>query len=224
MVEPRLLEPSTPEVRVQAASDGKEIAFRIQWDDVSADTVHSVSSFSDACAVQLPAETSADVPAPQMGESGKPVEVTYWRAAWQAMVDGREDSVRALHPGAVADHYPFDAPSLAKGSTEQSDMAKRYAPARSLGNDMAGPRKEPVQDLVGEGPGTLRPAVETRSHGRGAREANGWTVVLVRPLPAGLALGARSQTAFAVWQGSHGEVGARKMRSAWVPLLLEAKP
>ena len=31
-----------------------------------------------------------------------------------------------------------------------------------------------------------------------------------------------SQVAFAVWQGAHGEVGARKMRSAWIPLALEA--
>ena len=47
------------------------------------------AQFPDACAVQLPAKLEPTVPAPQMGEAGKTVEITYWRAAWQAVVDGR---------------------------------------------------------------------------------------------------------------------------------------
>jgi DMSO reductase family type II enzyme heme b subunit len=86
---------------------------------------------------------------------------------------------------------------------------------------MAGPRKQPVQDLVAEGPGSIRPAPETRSVGRGTRTPQGWSVVLSRPLPKGLDPGNRTQVAFAVWQGAHQEVGARKMRSVWVPLLLQ---
>ena len=225
MVEPRLLEPSTTEVQVKAVSDGKSIVFRLSWRDATDDDVANVSRFSDACAVQFPAAVTADVPAPQMGEPGKPVEITYWRAAWQAAVDGREDTIKALEPGASVDHYPFDAPSLAKGSAEQVAMAKRYAPAHALDNPMAGPRSEPVQDLVAEGPGTLRPASETRSSGSGKREAQGgWAVTLIRPLPSGLGAGSRSQVAFALWQGTHGEVGARKMRSAWLPIVVETKP
>jgi hypothetical protein len=30
-----------------------------------------------------------------------------------------------------------------------------------------------------------------------------------------------SQIAFAVWEGAHTEVGARKMRTGWVPLILK---
>jgi hypothetical protein len=156
-----------------------------------------------------------------MGEPGRPVEVTYWRAFWQAMVDGRPDTVAAIHPAAAIDHYPFDAASLPPGSPEQQAMAKRYAPARALGNDMAGPRAKPVEDLVGEGPSTLRPAAATRSDGRGIRTGHGWAVVLARPLPAGVAPDARTQVAFAVWDGEHQEVGARKMRTGWIPLLVE---
>jgi len=222
MVEPRLLEASTRQVDVKAITDGKRVAFRLEWADPSGDDQSDVARFSDGCAVQLPALVKADVPAPQMGETGRPVEIAYWRAGWQAMVDGREDSIKALHPNAAIDHYPFEAPSLEKGSPEQVAMAKRYAPARALENPMAGPRKQPVQDLVAEGPGTLRPAAETRSTGRGIRAPKGWAVTLVRPVPDGLGSpGARSQVAFAVWQGSHGEAGARKMRSAWIPILVE---
>ena len=223
MVEPRLLQPSTADVEVRAVSDGKSIAFRLQWIDATDDDTLKVSHFSDACAVQLPAAVTPDVPAPQMGEMGKSVEITYWRAAWQAMVDGREDSIKALQPGASVDHYPFEAPSLTKGSPDQVAMAKRYAPARALDNPMAGPRTQPVQDLLAEGPGTLHPAAETRSTGSGKREAKGWAVTIVRPLPTGLGVGARSQVAFAVWQGAQGEAGARKMRSAWIPIAVEPK-
>jgi DMSO reductase family type II enzyme heme b subunit len=221
MVEPRLLEPSTDKVQVRALSDGKQIAFRLEWADTTVDDVPGLGRFSDACAVQLPVSIQADVPAPQMGEAQRPVEITYWRAFWQSMVNGREDSIKALFPNATVDHYPFEAASLPPGSEAQREMAQRYAPARALGNDMAGPRTQPVQDLLAEGPGTIRPAAETRSVGRGTRTDHGWSVVLSRPLPNGLEPGRRTQVAFAVWQGAHQEAGARKMRSVWVPLLLQ---
>lgn len=221
MVEPRLLEPSTDKVQVRSLSDGKNIAFRLEWVDPTVNDVPGLGRFSDACAVQLPVSIQADVPAPQMGEPQRAVEITYWRAFWQSMVDGREDTIKALFPNATVDHYPFEAASLQPGSEAQREMAQRYAPARALGNDMAGPRKQPVQDLLAEGPGTIHPAAETHSVGRGTRNDQGWVVVLSRPLPHGLEPGARTQVAFAVWQGAHQEAGARKMRSVWVPLLLQ---
>jgi hypothetical protein len=221
MVEPRLLEPSTDKVQVRAITDGTRVAFRLEWADPTTNDLPGLGRFADACAVQLPERIEADVPAPQMGESGRPVQITYWRAFWQSTVDGRPDTIKALFPNATVDHYPFEAPSLAPGSEPQREMAQRYAPARALGNDMAGPRQRPVQDLVAEGPGTIRPAAETRSEGRGVHDEHGWNVVLSRPLPAGLDPGRRTQVAFAVWQGAHQEAGSRKMRSVWLPLTIE---
>jgi hypothetical protein len=220
MVEPRLLEPSTPAVGVQAVTDGARVAVRLEWVDPTEDNRQAPAEFPDACAVQFPQENRPDVPAPQMGEPGRAVEIVFWRASWQAVVDGRPDTIGALYPNAAVDHYPFDAAPLAPGSDTQRAMAERYAPARALGNAMAGPRTRPVEDLVAEGPGTLRPAA-ARSDGRGARTASGWHVVISRPLPTGLAPGDRTQVAFAVWQGARGEAGARKMRSVWVPLVFE---
>ena len=218
MVEPRLLEASTEKVDVRAITDGTRIVFRLEWTDATRDDVPGVGRFSDACAVQLPVTIQADLPAPQMGETQRPVEITYWRAFWQSTVNGREDSIKALYPNATVDHYPFEAASLEPGSEAQREMARRYAPARALDNPMAGPRQRPVQDLIAEGPGTIRPAPETRSDGNGVRTDKGWAVVLSRPVPAGLDAGTRTQVAFAVWQGAHQEAGARKMRSAWTPL------
>ena len=220
MVEPRLTTPSTREVTVRAVTDGTRVVFRLDWADRTRDDRPATGSFADGCAVQLPAKVEPDVPAPQMGEPGRPVEVAYWRASWQAVVDGRPDTIAAIHPNAVVDHYPFEAAALKPGSPEQHAMAERYAPARALGNDMAGPRARPLEDLVAEGPGTLRPA-PARSEGRGRRTADGWSVVVARPLPEGMAPGRRGQIAFAVWDGANQEAGARKMRSLWIPFAME---
>ena len=152
--------------------------------------------------------------------TGRPVEITYWSAIFQAVVNGRKDDIHAIYPRAKVDHYPFEAAPLQPGSPAQQEMAKRYAPARSLENPMAGPRTVPVQDLVAEGPGTLRPAEKSLSTGSGKHDQSGWTVMVIRPLPNGAHLGGRTQVAFAVWEGSHQEVGARKMRTAWIPLAL----
>jgi len=220
MVEPRLMQGSTSFVRVQAVTDGQKIAFRLTWNDSTLDDVPGPGRFADAVALQMPASTTADVPAPQMGETGRAVEITYWSAIFQAVVNGRKDDIQAIYPRSAVDHYPFEAPSLKPGSAAQQEMAKRYAPARSLGNQMAGPRTVPVQDLLAEGPGTIRPAEKTLSSGSGKYSRDGWSVLLVRPLPNGAQPGGRTQVAFAVWEGSHQEVGSRKMRTAWVPLSL----
>jgi len=223
MVEPRLMTASTPQVRVQAITDGSEIAFRLAWSDSTHDDLPGAARFADACAVQLPSARGPDLPAPQMGESGRRVEITYWSAFWQAAVDGRPDSISALYPGARVDHYPFDAPSLAPGSEEQAAMALRYAPARSLRNPMARPLpgEAPVQDLIAEGPGTLTPAPVTRSRGAAEWAGGEWRVVLTRALPEPISTAERSQVAFAVWDGAHQEAGARKMRSIWIPLSVQ---
>ena len=218
IVEPRLMQASTPFINVQSVTDGRQIAFRLTWSDATMDDVPGPSRFGDAVAVQLPAATTPDVPAPQMGEEGKPVEITYWSAIFQAAVNGRKDEIQAIYPRANVDHYPFEAPSLKAGSAEQKAMAKRYAPARSLENPMAGPRTVPVQDLVAAGPGTLQPAEKTVSSGSGKYIQGGWSVLVVRPVPNGTQSGGRTQVAFAVWEGSHQEVGARKMRTPWIPL------
>lgn len=223
LVEPRLAKPSTPEVRVQALTNGSEIAFRLSWiDPVQSDTERP-GEFVDACAVQVPSKLLPNPPAPQMGESGGTVQIVYWRADWQAWVNGRGDTIKDIYPNAEVTHYPFQAASLPKDSSEQKEMAKRYAPADAVGNRRQGPRESPVESLIAEGPGTLSPNPSLVVKGRGERTKDGWSVMMVRPLPEGLAPKTRTSIAFAVWQGANKEAGARKMRSGWAPLALQEK-
>lgn len=220
MVEPRKLVAGPTELQVQAVTDGTAIAFRLEWIDATEDSTRDAARFSDACAVQLPATISPDTPAPQMGETGRAVAITFWTAAAQATVDGRPEDIRVLHPNAKIDHYPFEAPGLEKKPAAQEDMAKQYAPAKAAGNPLASTPHKSVQDLMAEGPGSIRPAPPMDSAGLGRRTDRGWAVVISRPLPVGLAPGGRSIVAFAVWNGTEGDVGGRKMRTVWIPLVL----
>lgn len=221
LVEPRLMESSTQEVRVQAITDGNEVAFRIEWLDETQNDVAKPHNFIDGCAVQVPIKISESVPAPQMGEKDKTVQISYWRADWQAIVDGRADEITSIYPNAKPDHYPFQAESLEKNPQAQKDAGLRYAPARAMGNNRQGPRQQPVEDLIAEGPGTITPNPQSFSKGKGVRTDKGWAVVITRPLPEGLSKEKPSQVAFAIWEGSHGETGARKMRTGWVNLIMK---
>lgn len=219
LVEPRLTTPSTQEVRVRSITNGADIAFRIEWDDTTQSDTPGPGKMNDACAIQIPEKLEKDLPDPQMGQDGKRVQVTYWRADWQATVNGRGDTIRDIYPNASIDHYPFEAKAIEKGSPEQQEMARRYAPARALGNIRSGPRSQPVEDLVATGPGTLSPGPSVGGRGKGVHGKSGWAVVIGRKLPEGLSPNKRTHMAFAVWQGSQQEAGARKMRTGWVPLL-----
>jgi hypothetical protein len=224
LVEPRLLTPSTPEVRVRARAAGREIAIRLEWVDAGVDDRPGPGRFSDAAAVQVPMRAAPSPPDPQMGQEGHGVFITYWRADWQATVNGRGHSIQQLYPGATVDHYPFEAPPLEPGSAVAREMARLYAPAIGAGNERGLTRTSAVEDLVAEGPGTLSPAPAPVSRGVGVRTKGGWAVVITRPLPDGLSPRSRTQIAFAVWNGGAGEVGARKMRTGWVPLSMREVP
>jgi DMSO reductase family type II enzyme heme b subunit len=220
IVDPRLMEPSTNEVMIKAMTDGENIAFRLEWLDPAKNDTPGPNHMIDGCALQIPAKPDANLPAPQMGEKGRPVEISFLRADWQAIVEGRPDAITAIYPNATVHVYPPEAKPLEDNPEAMAKAANRYAPAKALGNRRAGPRSQPVEDLIAEGPGTLSPAPVQLSSGKGIRTKNGWAVVIVRPIPAEFSGLLPTHAAFAIWEGSHSEVGARKMRTAWIPVLL----
>ncbi len=218
--DPKLAERSVGEVRVRAVHDGRRIATLIEWKDATRDVVTGPGVFSDAVAVQFPVVAGGDVPDAAMGLEGKPVRIHQWKASWQEALDKGQDPLEVLYPNAHTDHYPFEA---ARDEAARQEMATRYAPARAVANPVAVGRADaPVQDLWAEGFGTLTVDPKPLSRGRGAHDGGTWRVVISRPLdeqPDGaLRAGSRTYAAFAVWEGSHGDVGSRKMRTGWVPL------
>jgi len=79
-VEPRLLTPSTPEIRVRALTSGGEIALRLEWVDAAVNGTPGPCAFLDGCAIQIARAIEASPPDPQMGQAGRPVDIAFWRA------------------------------------------------------------------------------------------------------------------------------------------------
>jgi DMSO reductase family type II enzyme heme b subunit len=224
VAEPRLTQPGVDLVKVRAMHDGNTIVFRLEWADATEDLVADVGRGSDATAVQFPLQPGADVPDPAMGQLDKGVQIAYWKAVWQDDANraaSGKDRVASLHPNATVDHYP----SQVGGETRQ-EMERRYAPAQAAGNPMLTARNGAVQEIVAQGFGSATAAPAQKATGRGTWLEGRWLTTIARPLSEGagaanLQPGQRTYAAFAVWDGAQRHTGARKMRSGWIPLVLE---
>lgn len=224
VTEPRLTVPGVGLVNVRAMHDGATVVFRLEWADATSDLIPDVGRGSDAAALQLPLQPGANVPDAAMGEAGKGVQIAYWKAVWQDDVErsaSGKDRVATLHPNATTDHYPPQG-----GGAAQEEMERRYAPARAAGNPMLTARNGAVQEMVAEGFGSATPMAVQKGSGRGTWANGAWRVTIARPLNEGagaanLQPGQRTYIAFAVWDGAQRHTGARKMRSGWIPIVLE---
>jgi DMSO reductase family type II enzyme heme b subunit len=225
VTEPRLIKPGVELVNVRALHDGASIAFRLEWADATQDLIPDIGRGSDAAAIQLPLQPGADVPDAAMGQLGKGVQICYWKAVWQDDADraasGGKDRIAALHPDATTDHYPPQA-----GGAAREEMERRYAPAAAAGNPILTARNGAVQEMLAEGFGSAAAAPAQKASGRGVWTAGRWRTTIARPLAEGpgavnLQPGQKTYIAFAVWDGAERHMGARKMRSGWIPLVLE---
>ena len=228
IVEPKLMNPGVARVSVRALHNGDWIVFRLGWEDTTESVLAQTGITSDSVAIQLPVRAGSQVPDPAMGEAGKVVQLLYWKALWQddaARAAKGQDRIAALYPNATTDHYPFLANPAAK-----DEMARRYAPADAAGNPITRRASaSPVQELVAEGYGTTTAAATQQALGRGAWRNGRWLVTIARPLDEGdglarLSPGQKTFLAVAVWDGASRQAGARKMRSVWIPLVLQTAP
>lgn len=222
---PQLKEGTIDRIRVQALSDGKNIAFRLTWYDETLDGNVDVSRFTDTVALEFPLTDKAS---PQMGAPGDRVQILSWKALWQKDIDVGFQDVQDLHPNFWSDLYWFAEGDYPWKIPEafQKEESKQWFVALSAGNPVAAwGREEPVVELMAEGPGTLTQQADSSTTGRGVWKENIWAVVFVRPLETGdendykFDLSKPGKIAFAVWDGTANNVGARKHWSTnWVEL------
>jgi len=201
----------TSEVRVRALHHGNDLFVRVAWDDSSrSSTTREVRQFTDAAAVEFPAEAASSVPAVCMGQVDGGVNIWQWRADHDA-----DNGRRPASEDAYVDVEP---------------PGGGYAPAEELGNPVA--LRRAAQDLVAEGFGTLEKAAtqRVRAHGRYSRgdptTPGTWTVVFRRPFATpgpgqpGFGVGDTVDVAFAVWNGDEGERNGLKSVSDFARLTL----
>lgn len=216
---PHAEDPAVKELEVRALHNGQYLSLLIRWPDATKDDLLRPDAFGDQVAVQLPLDAEGAA-SPMMGHKpGGRVNILQWRAAFQRDKDKGEPTIKELYPNAVIDTYP--------DYVLRATDSRVYSGALGVDNPVSRGRVSPVLDQMAEGWGTLTVKSEQQGDGKGVWQDGMWNVVINLPLATTgpnaprLAPGKSSMTAFAVWDGSHHEVGSRKSWSNWVPLKLE---
>jgi DMSO reductase family type II enzyme heme b subunit len=210
--------PAVTALTVRAVHNGGWIAFLIEWKDATISNTVILDSFGDQVAIQLPIATKGAPPSPMMGNPGGRVNIMQWRAAFQRDLDSGAPTVKDLYPNAWVDVYPDEVLGAAD--------ARPYAGALGLENPISRGRATPVLDQMAEGWGSMTVKPDQHALGAGIHRHGGWRVVITRPMVSDdanaprLSPGDRTVAGFAVWEGGHREVGARKAWSPWVPLVI----
>lgn len=210
--------PAVKELVVRAVHNGGWVAFLIEWKDPTISNKVILDNFGDQVAIQLPVNVKGPAPSPMMGNPGGRVNIMQWRAAFQRDLDYGPPTVRDLYPNAWADVYPDEVLGAAD--------ARPYSGALGIENPISRGRATPVLDQMAEGWGTMTVKPDQHALGMGQWKDGLWHVVITRPLASDdlnapqLTAGDRTVAGFAVWEGGHREVGARKAWAPWVPLVV----
>ncbi len=194
---------SVPEITVSAFHNGERIFVRLRWPDATEDRKQAQNAFSDACALMLPLVENPQPNTIMMGFL-EGANIWMWKAARDAEVWGKAPQPERAY---VDRYYPFEEREVFPIARERVSSA--------------------VEDLIARGVGTLTPRAHQRVQGRGFWKEGMWTVILTRPLAvrdageeAAWPIGGARAAAFAVWDGSQGDRGARKSITEWVRLRL----
>jgi hypothetical protein len=197
-----------PTITAQAAHFNNTLYVRAVWQDDSVDDLtFATEEFSDAVALEFPAQSASSVPAVCMGQADAGVNIWYWRADAERGVSA--DPVHE-RPGTVSDDYPF---------VEEELFA---SPAAYVGNVQA--VTGAAQNLVARSFGTLGPSGDQAVVGAGLHVDDEWTVVLARPFTsadadqATFVPGTTTDLAIAVWDGSNDDRDGQKSVSQFLRL------
>lgn len=218
---PRLQTASISNLFVRVVHDGQRIGFRLDWDDPTRDARAILPhEFRDAAAVMVAAADG--VPNICMGSPGQVTNLWHWKADWQEDLDKGYQEVVDAYPNFYKDYYPFvtGSPPFRMPADFNSPDARRYQIGQSAGNPLSQPnRVSPVEEMLSTGFATSTHRAQQTVEGQGVWNQGHWQVTFVRPLavtgPEAASLDGLKQApvAFAVWNGSNAEVGARKQLS-----------
>lgn len=228
-IAPVKVSPFVPSLRVRALANETHAAFLVTWSDTTKDNrTTGDMQFRDALAIMFGAEDAT--PFLCMGGPGTALHVTQWKADWQADIEEGFRDVEHQYPNFWVDTYPYAIGSPPYRLPDAFPEAARvYLPGWYVGNPFSEPLKvTAVEDAIAEGFGTLATQAQQDAIGRGVHSGTEWSVVIARPLGSAdgedVPITSGSIVAFAVWDGSSGDVGARKSVSSWAALNLLSPP
>ena len=230
---------SVDSVSVKAVHNGKDIAFLLEWEDLSPQarfTRHQ--DFTDGAAVQFPV-VPAGTTLFSMGAKEKTVNIWFWRADMQLDIEKKKfHDIEDSYAGMVSDDYQLARDLYPKsiekpliqpiGAVIEQDPV--YITGWGAGNFVSIPkRKSPVENLNSEGFSTLtaRGIDEQNVNGQGIWDSGKWKVVFARSLSsenkfdANFTPGQQIPIAFALWDGTQGDRNGQKSVTPWYNLKIE---
>ncbi len=225
VTKPIVVEAPIKEIEVKSLHNGKEIAFLLIWKDKTEDRFHLINKFSDAVAVQIPYRPSSDVPI-VMGSKGERVLILHWSAFRQENIENGYSDTAKIYPNYAYDWYPHAKPPY----RYPEDWNNQYALAYIGGEKVyrKNTYKTPVREVVAEGYGSSTWKDVQTAQGKGIYKNGRWYVVIKRNFVVKNSSnpdwgpGKKTYVTFAVWDGSSGHRGARKVLSyQWVDLKIE---
>ncbi|KJR40023.1 nitrate reductase gamma subunit [Candidatus Magnetoovum chiemensis] len=215
---PRLYDVTVKSIRIKALHNSRTIAFKVEWNDDTQDSILDVGRFSDSLALEFPSMKVAEKPIFSMGDAQNSVNIWYWKANW--MNEETADSKEYKEIKAEDGSKSYD-PSW---KTFNYATVDGFNPARQVDNPVSSPRKFPFENLVANGFGTARNMDKTKEQlitGDGKWETGLWKVVFKREFSAPSEFdvdfkeGAVTPIAFAVWNGADMNRGGKKHVSTW---------
>ncbi|MGR3174685.1 MAG: ethylbenzene dehydrogenase-related protein [Candidatus Scalindua sp.] len=231
---PRFWTPSTNSVKIKSMYNSEDIAFLLEWDDM---TNEQSEVYSDAVALQFPTKIPEGLKKPYfaMGGAGKSVVLWHWRAYEESLhaaeKEADDDSETATDGGSVvAEEQEETSHAVEKGEvTEVKDVTEEStavteAPKEKFKGFMT------IREMNAKGFKNLavQPSNSQDSKGKGYWKNGKWRVMITRPLVTGdkkidiqFETGKLIPYALAVWDGSNKEVGGQKSISSWYYLNLE---
>ncbi len=223
-VAPMRFDPFTPSLTVRSLNNGSWISFLIEWTDPTKDDrTIKTEEFRDSVAIQL---ADSDQPFICMGTRDQMVNILHWKADWQADIDEGFQDLEAAFPNFWNDVYPFAVGSPPYSVPEDfPGVARVYLPGWYVGNPFSDPLKvTSVEDTDSAGFGSITTQESQDAIGRGVWSESTWKVVITRSMDTGdpndatIAVGGETPLAFAIWDGTSGDRGARKSVSSWFAL------
>ena len=152
VTEPKEFSPAVTQVKVQAISNRREIAIRLEWNDTSKNSIAlRHDDYRDGAAVMFPTEATEDEPPdepgifPFMGNDGDAVNIWHWKADWQREGATNEIEIRDnAYPHMQSDYYinersgPRAIPVASSDTGEScSDCVGNRNPCAKLGHPSA---------------------------------------------------------------------------------------
>jgi DMSO reductase family type II enzyme heme b subunit len=171
-----------------------------------------------------------------MGNAGGKVHIVHWKAIWQEDCTHGFRDVQDKYPNMWVDVYPGLEAHLdrSKRIYAQDITAEHIVETRSFahmpgtysGNPMSQiKRKEPLEEAVAEGFGTLTTQETQAARGWAAWNEGKWRVCVIVPVNTGnqhkASFKDKTKAAFAIWDGGHKNIGGRKHYTPWVDIFLE---